>query len=475
MLPFLPNPSAPLSLSLPLIPYQSKMAFTCQNPPASTIDTRASQDLSFKRPVDDDDIEFISSNPVKKLRSATPENNLNGQTAGPVARCGSTASIRTQSTLDITSNSRGASFPTMFGNYAFPQSFPPISQQPRFSLAISPKQMPQMLPQISSNKSTLVQVTPKSQIPTPPPAPPPLQFTPSLAQVSCLNLNGIPSMTTDVNLGQISSNSGTIPMAANNAPSQSMPPPPLPTPPPFPFNTQSTGLLGMFPARNTAPAPHTVHAGIITNQHLPQIARHNSLLQNPNSTISGPYNTPTRTLVSYSSVHGLNSCLQCNLQDQVHHFQSLQSHNTKINMCKPIKPPTPESTPSPPSSQPTISSEEQPATPIPSDPPFAIPKRHKLSPNLYIDIAETVEEIFPYNDLATRHNTTPHKVFEALSAVILVPLLRYPGDKRRSSKLAQDRVRTYQQAKEELGKSQRSERVEVGEVVAHLEKNQKDT
>ncbi|KAK0750930.1 hypothetical protein B0T18DRAFT_425655 [Schizothecium vesticola] len=63
--------------------------------------------------------------------------------------------------------------------------------------------------------------------------------------------------------------------------------------------------------------------------------------------------------------------------------------------------------------------------------------------NLFVDVAETVERYFPYKDVAARHGVPPAKVAEALSGVVLLPLLRCASDKRRAGKLAHDRMREY--------------------------------
>ncbi|KAK3996138.1 hypothetical protein QBC44DRAFT_377770 [Cladorrhinum sp. PSN332] len=497
------------------------MASNSQNPPiepnsapaSGANDTQAAREFSFKRPADDDDIEFISSNPIKKIRSTTPDRNPHPEAAHQTAidRCQSTGPIGFQSNIPAPEN-RGASLP-VFRNFAFPQYFPPISQPPRSSVAISPKQMlpsapPQTAPSLGQPPSapsentaedgnTIHRVPRQSEMPAPlpppPPPPPPPQTSPGFDQVPCLGFNGISANTPKFNLGQISSSLETTFMAGsapvNNPPSHSMTPPPLPTPPFLRFNTQSAIPFAMS---------QTSHASSI-NQHLPQLASSNSL-QNVNPAASGMNNIVrqhqnpqapdnlTQIMLPCLPFAGSNNdnkppCLHCIRQERLRQAQTLPPHSNS-SICKPIQPPTLTQFPTPtPSSQPLTSSEQAPTQstqhqPQPSGPassqsnplpvPFTIPKRHKPSPNLYIDIAETVEEVFPYDNLATRHNITPHKVFEALSAVILVPLLRYPTDKRRASKLAHDRVKAYQLIKGEIGKL-RSDRVEVAEVVAHTE------
>ncbi|KAK4189300.1 hypothetical protein QBC35DRAFT_149733 [Podospora australis] len=92
--------------------------------------------------------------------------------------------------------------------------------------------------------------------------------------------------------------------------------------------------------------------------------------------------------------------------------------------------------------------------PMPSTPGkenFRIPKRKHPSPNLLIDIAETAEESFPYDEVASRHpGASPHQVFEQLSAVLSIPLLRSAtGDRMMISRLAAERVKTWERMKSE--------------------------
>ncbi|KAH8900056.1 hypothetical protein GQ53DRAFT_741040 [Thozetella sp. PMI_491] len=66
--------------------------------------------------------------------------------------------------------------------------------------------------------------------------------------------------------------------------------------------------------------------------------------------------------------------------------------------------------------------------------------------NLYLDLAYTIEEMCPYQDIAARHNTTPAKVEKALKTIILLPMLRNITDKRRTGPLAQERKKDFQHA-----------------------------
>jgi len=69
--------------------------------------------------------------------------------------------------------------------------------------------------------------------------------------------------------------------------------------------------------------------------------------------------------------------------------------------------------------------------------------------HIIVDIAETAVETFPYAKVAKRHNQTIEKVRNVFEAIVAVPLLRVPNDKRRAARLGQDRVKAYNAAKKE--------------------------
>lgn len=72
------------------------------------------------------------------------------------------------------------------------------------------------------------------------------------------------------------------------------------------------------------------------------------------------------------------------------------------------------------------------------------------SPNLIVDIAETCEDIFPWEEVAKRHGVSRNKVVETFSAIIQLPLLRCTTDKKRHGKLATSRLREYTKAKKDV-------------------------
>ncbi|OHX00864.1 hypothetical protein CSPAE12_00442 [Colletotrichum incanum] len=70
--------------------------------------------------------------------------------------------------------------------------------------------------------------------------------------------------------------------------------------------------------------------------------------------------------------------------------------------------------------------------------------------HIIVDIADTCLNVFPFAEVAKRHNQPEQKVRDIFSAVIQVPLLRCPTDKRRAGKLGTVRVKEFNQAKKEV-------------------------
>lgn len=103
----------------------------------------------------------------------------------------------------------------------------------------------------------------------------------------------------------------------------------------------------------------------------------------------------------------------------------------------------------------------QPTPQSPFRPPASLiqPTYRKPSPNLIVDVAETCQKKFPFEEVAKRHNVPVDKVIEVFAAIIQVPLLRCPTDRRRPGKLATGRVKEYARAKKDI----QEERAAVGE------------
>ncbi|KAK7750303.1 hypothetical protein SLS62_007710 [Diatrype stigma] len=105
--------------------------------------------------------------------------------------------------------------------------------------------------------------------------------------------------------------------------------------------------------------------------------------------------------------------------------------------------------PPPSSSAPTTSTSTSPVKPgLPLS--LIQPTYRKPSPNLIVDVAETCQERFPFEEVARRHNAPVDKVFDVFAAIIQVPLLRCPTDRRRAGKLATQRIREYAKARKDI-------------------------
>lgn len=101
--------------------------------------------------------------------------------------------------------------------------------------------------------------------------------------------------------------------------------------------------------------------------------------------------------------------------------------------------------PAPITPSPAAHSTAQPAqAPIQQQPP------RTASPNLIVDIAETCEDRFPWEEVAKRHGVPRNKVVETFSAIIQLPLLRCTTDRKRHGKLATSRLREYTKAKKDV-------------------------
>jgi len=76
--------------------------------------------------------------------------------------------------------------------------------------------------------------------------------------------------------------------------------------------------------------------------------------------------------------------------------------------------------------------------------------KRKPAPNIYVDIAETCLDMFPFAEVARRHAVSRQRVHDVFAAVIQLPLLRCPTDKRRVGKLGITRMKEYNKAKKDL-------------------------
>ncbi|KAK0643424.1 hypothetical protein B0T16DRAFT_447375 [Cercophora newfieldiana] len=409
---------------------------TQQQQQQATADSAPS--TSPKRPIDDE-IEFVSSKPVKKPRTTCqndqkPSQQLLPRPTAPVA--------------DMSLDHRGVSLP-LFGNFNFtPRQSQFGLSRPRFSAEISPKTVSQTIPP----------TVPQSGVPAQqalhgiPPS------TVRLDQISCLGLNGSPLAAPGIAMGQelstnmrpqfdglasgVSASPGSQPLAAS-------PIAPL-NQNSIPFTMFSTGNLVAMPLARPPyiSYPSNLDIGFPSKAHTSAAVP------------ALPYSNPGGSKPD----HGEN-CLACSMknlgaQSLGHGFQlqnvnpnhrpptlfrpntstALPTHQTGGFTKSYAMPPPPNPNSSTPPQRRQLSSSVTPAPEPPRN-----NKRH--AQNLLVDVAETVEAVFPYGEVATRHGVATSKVKEALSGVLLLPLLRYAADKRRAGQLAQERMREYRELK----------------------------
>ncbi|KAK3307577.1 uncharacterized protein B0T15DRAFT_183077 [Chaetomium strumarium] len=476
--------------------------------PSSNAGT-SEQVTSTKRSAADDELQFISSNPVKKRRPiaqkrlemtqppdtlALPLSNTQQNVtrlrahvdmARPSAMSSQTPAIDQQQTTASSQvpercrslapaseatrpapnpplESRGASLPVL-ENFAFPQSSAPQPIRPTpSSEAVSPKQLPQGPPSSLGADARNQSVAPTPDVPS--------QNSVTLNQISCLDVNGVPTNTPGFELGPIFSANGSVISGSgmgNMRSSEAVPAPPLgPAMPPFnpmaspnaiPFTMYSTGNIVTIPQMQhcMSPLPASFPPGAM--QPPPQHGR-----------VSIPGNqTQTQTTMQPAvpglphgahthTTHGRSSsphpayrppCLHCerirqeNLLRRAHgsprlpasadprHLPEGQGQSSQHSSLSPtsshVRHPTPAEQPGPtPRSTPAFRqpaqehSQFQHRWPAPPAPPVSL----GLSPSRSIvqDIADTVRASFPYVQVAARHGMTPAKVAELLSR-ILVP------------------------------------------------------
>ncbi|KAK8080599.1 hypothetical protein PG997_008417 [Apiospora hydei] len=68
----------------------------------------------------------------------------------------------------------------------------------------------------------------------------------------------------------------------------------------------------------------------------------------------------------------------------------------------------------------------------------------------------------PLEEVAKRHDTTVEKVADVFAAIIQVPLLRCPKDRRRAGRLAHERVKEYNKTKRELQEAAEAAKGQMG-------------
>ncbi|CAP67373.1 uncharacterized protein PODANS_1_23748 [Podospora anserina S mat+] len=469
---------------------------------------KPAQAIPAKRTADDDEVEFISCCPVKKPRlNDQPAQNphLNDQKPDPavsritknssqlhqasashrhasdqpappssVTRTTDTGPGPSQDPSPRMSPEQPSALIPVLESFAFPTDFPPISRVPRMSVAVSPKQMSQPMPSTShptslfTSSSALFNST----------------SSPCFEQVPCLDFGGITMNNPAYETGQMlsPSDNNALITSSTHMSSQMINQAAF-GPNAIPFAMYSMGSLVPMPQQNmnlsmnSSPNPW-MNPRPMQSQGPPVFRPHNPKQeQQPRHMLipPGSQSTPGRPCCStsvQSPIHNQSPCkppgLHCTVVQQEHmrwlQQAPLQPSSQPQTQISPGPPPPPPPPPPQLLKAPTTAPEKQP----PNKTKFTIPLRKKPSPNLLIDIAETAEETFPYDEVAARHGVTPQKVFDTLSAIVLIPLLRCPTDKRRAGKLAHDRVKFYTQKKNTMGK-EKGEVTRVKEVRQFLE------
>jgi hypothetical protein len=74
-----------------------------------------------------------------------------------------------------------------------------------------------------------------------------------------------------------------------------------------------------------------------------------------------------------------------------------------------------------------------------------------------VDIAEICQQVFPFAEVAKRHNMPVQKVHNTFSAVIQLPLLRHASDNRRHGSLGKQRIREFREAKKAMERALKEE------------------
>ncbi|KAL2754387.1 hypothetical protein ACRALDRAFT_1081444 [Sodiomyces alcalophilus JCM 7366] len=103
------------------------------------------------------------------------------------------------------------------------------------------------------------------------------------------------------------------------------------------------------------------------------------------------------------------------------------------------------------------------------------PQTQSNGKHIIVDIADTCLELFPFDEVAQRHNQPVQKVRDVFNAIIQVPLLRCATDKRRAGKLGTARVREFNQARREMQSSGNVGEGGMGKSTMHSRPPQRQT
>ncbi|KAF4920494.1 hypothetical protein CGCVW01_v006843 [Colletotrichum viniferum] len=152
-------------------------------------------------------------------------------------------------------------------------------------------------------------------------------------------------------------------------------------------------------------------------------------------------------LLQQSMMAGPNSAFALPQQQYPHGMPAQQPAGHMLPMAptstQPVAPTYSSSQRNPYLQTPSSTNPAKPAAPKATDPPQLTTK------HIIVDIADTCLNVFPFEEVAKRHNQPEQKVRDIFGAVIQVPLLRCNTDKRRAGKLGTARVKEFNQAKKD--------------------------
>ncbi|KAI0152331.1 hypothetical protein F4776DRAFT_24145 [Hypoxylon sp. NC0597] len=450
-----------------------------------------------KRSSEDDDIQFISSNPVKKQKisehishSTLQQHDVPAQPLAPMFpmvvppielrdsdRRISTGMVGLPSdinAMELASALRGVSLP-MLENFVLNQPF--RKPRPLSPPELSPKQLPQTIVPPMLGISTMDDG--------------PGSFGLQTAPAVCMKADGAPAagealtpttsdpssiagdlqvLNSPISQAKISSPGLTRSYKEGDPKGLGIPPPPTPRAKvPIAFKpTPGGNCRDTFgPGLTTHPcqvcAKMRQQAGFAKPQGLPIL--HHSMLHHlvPQIAYPPPYSQhlhPQMMPMGPNGMHPFSPSFSpimtpvhgSNLAALPSHMPSPVQMNQQDNDESCQKQPEKPDNQAQPMSTPTVPATESATTPNPVKPPASLiqPTYRKPSPNLIVDVAETCQEKFPFEEVAKRHNVPVEKVFDVFAAIIQVPLLRCPTDRRRAGRLATTRVREYTRAKKAI-------------------------
>ncbi|KAI3331562.1 hypothetical protein HD806DRAFT_518566 [Xylariaceae sp. AK1471] len=448
---------------------------------------------------DDDDIQFLSEKPVKRRRISekqpatplvphqpmisfavpvvpnppvTPMQTPTSDSRDTERRL-STGMVGLPSDLhamELTYALRGVSMPVL-ENFVLDQ--PLRKPRPSSPPELSPKQLPSTISPAmlnvqngpSASEAFSLQASSNSPRVCPSSSQKPCQvekpaMTPEITKTAA-GTDPIHSVETPINPKSPTTPTSSTASKGITLKNTSMPPPPLPCSEAsqhqpcqacsrLRHQTQLSRAQGI-PMVNAALPPHfmpQLHCHQAYGQHL-----HPQMMAMPTSSMHqlGPSFAPMMMPVNGSPFAALPSHLQPQPQAQQVTTQQQQGANRD-------KQPTPEQhrkAQSPQASQPQNAAASSSATFSPLKPPASLiqPTYRKPSPNLIVDVAETCQEKFPFEEVAKRHNVPVDKVFDVFAAIIQVPLLRCPTDRRRPGRLATARIKEYSKTKKDIQES----------------------